>query len=235
MKTLIINGSPKGNSSESNSKLIADAFIRKMKEPCEIRAIANENIKELAIYAKSFDSIIVVMPLYIHAMPGIVMRFFENLEGDPTHTKRIGFIIQSGFLETAQQKYLKAYLEVFSRQLNYQYLGCVSKGEAAGIYTNPWLFRKVFKQLNDLGIYYEETYTFDHIIMRHLEKPYVISKQILFVLKLMEDLGLSKIWWHKLMKKNGALDMHLDKPFQKPIREILNPLVIKERYNFENI
>lgn len=40
MNTIILNGSPKGDSQNSNSRIFAEEFVRNMINPCEIRCIA---------------------------------------------------------------------------------------------------------------------------------------------------------------------------------------------------
>ena len=105
MSTIILNGSPKGNSESCNSKIFAETFVRDMKNPCEIRCIANGDPNELVRYVESFDTIMIIMPLYIHAMPAIVMKFIEKLEPTKTERKSIGFIIQAGFVETSQERF----------------------------------------------------------------------------------------------------------------------------------
>ncbi|MDF2473941.1 MAG: hypothetical protein K0R21_1723 [Anaerocolumna sp.] len=213
MNTIILNGSPKGNSINSNSRIFAEEFIRNMKNPCEIRCIANADTKELARYAAGFDAIIIILPLYIHAMPGIVMKFIENMEPAATEDKYIGFIIQAGFMETAQERFVEAYFADLAKQLNYNYLGTVSKGEAAGIYMYPKMFKKVFRLLNDLGSAYEETNAFDKNIVKELGKPYELSKSILVILSIVNKIGLSNVGWHRELKKNNTFDKRLDKPF----------------------
>lgn len=213
MKTIILNGSPKGNSKNSNSRIFAEEFVKNMENPCEIKCIANNNPKELARYVVGFDTIIVILPLYIHAMPGVVMKFIEELEPATSEGKYIGFIVQAGFIETAQHKFLERYFEDLARQLNYRYLGTVSKGEAAAIYMYPKMFKKVLKLLNDLGKAYEETHAFDKEIVKRLGKPYELSRFLLTVLRLVDKVGLSNVGWHKMLRKNNALDKRLDRPF----------------------
>ncbi|KUO58456.1 MAG: hypothetical protein APF84_06775 [Gracilibacter sp. BRH_c7a] len=75
MNTIILNGSPKGNSKNSNSRIFADEFVRNMKNPCEIKCIAREGHKELTRYAAGFDTIIMILPLYIHAMQKVFLPF----------------------------------------------------------------------------------------------------------------------------------------------------------------
>lgn len=213
MKTIILNGSPKGNSKNSNSRIFAEEFVKNMKNPCKIKCIAKDDLKELAGYVAGFDTIIIILPLYIHAMPGIVMKFIEELEPATSEGKYIGFIVQAGFIEIAQHKFVERYFEDLAKQLNYSYLGTVSKGEAAGIYMYPRMFKKVLKSLADLGMAYEETHAFDKEIVKRLGKPYELSKFQLRILGLVNKVGLSNVGWHKMLRKNNALDKRLDRPF----------------------
>lgn len=213
MNTIILNGSPKGNSKNSNSQIFSEHFVKNMKNPCEIKCIANERPEELARYIEKYDTIIIILPLYIHAMPGIVMKFIEELKPATSEGKHIGFIVQAGFIETAQHRFVEPYFEDLAKQLNYNYLGTVSKGEAAGIYMYPWMFKKVLKLVADLGKRYEETYTFDKEIVKKLAKPYELSQFKLWLLRLVNKIGLGNVGWHKVLKKNNAFDKRLDKPF----------------------
>lgn len=213
MNTIILNGSPKGNSKNCNSRIFAEEFVRGMKIPCETKCIANTDPKELAGYVEGFNTIIIILPLYIHAMPGIVMKFIEMLEPATTKDKFIGFIVQAGFMETSQERFVEAYFVDLAKQLNRNYLGTVSKGEAAGTYMYPKMFKKVFMLLNDLGSAYEETHAFDKEIVKKLGKPYELSKVMLRMLNIVNKLGLSNVGWHRELKKNNAFDKRLDRPF----------------------
>ena len=213
MKTIILNGSPKRNSKNSNSQIFAEEFVKNMNNPCEIKCIAKYDPKELAEYVEGFDRIIIILPLYIHAMPGIVMKFIEELEPATSEGKYIGFIVQAGFIEIAQHKFVECYFEDLAKQLNYSYLGTVSKGEAAGIYMYPRMFKKVLKSIADLGMAYEETHAFDKEIVERLGKPYELSKFQLRIFGVVSKVGLSNVGWHKMLRKNNALDKRLDRPF----------------------
>lgn len=213
MNTIILNGSPKGNSKNSNSRIFAEEFIRNMKNPCEVRCIAKSDPEELADYVQRFDTIIIIMPLYIHAMPGIVMKFIEKLKPAASKGKSLGFIIQAGFMETAQERFVEAYFANLAKGLNYNYLGTVSKGEAAAIYMAPKMFKKVFRLVNSLGTAYEETHSFDRKIVAKLGEPYEISKSTLRVLWVVQKVGLDKVFWHRVLRENKALDKRLDRPF----------------------
>ncbi len=217
MKTIILNGSPKGNSAKSNSRIICEEFVRKMKSPCEIRNIANSDMEELARYVEKFDNLIFVLPLYIHAMPGIMLEFIKYLRKSSVNGKSMGFIIQAGFIETQQHKYVEPYFASLAEQLHYNYLGTVSKGEAAAIYMFPNMFKKVLLKYNELGRIYERTNAFDEELKHNLGKPYEFTK---FQLQLYEFIcitGLNNLGWHKVLKKNQAYEKRLEKPFLNKI------------------
>jgi menaquinone-dependent protoporphyrinogen IX oxidase len=212
MKTIILNGSPKGNSKNCNSLIFAEQFVKNMKNPCEIKSIANSDKKELASSIRDFDAVIIIMPLYIHAMPGLVMEFFEAME-PAAEGKSIGFIIQAGFMETLQERFIVRYLESFARKLNYTYLGTVCKGEAAAVYMMPSMFKKVLKMVSDLGTAYEETHAFDRELVKKLGKPYEITQPLLGILRVVTRSGINDVFWHREMRKHNAYEKRLDRPF----------------------
>jgi hypothetical protein len=153
------------------------------------------------------------LPLYIHAMPGKVMKFIEEIEPADGNNKRLGFIVQAGFIETSQHYFLERYLKDLTRQLNYHYLGTVSKGEAAGIYMYPKMFRKVLRQIADLGTVFEKTQGFDPGITEALAHPVDLSKKQLRLLTFIDKIGLANIGWHSKLRKHGTLKRRLDRPY----------------------
>lgn len=214
MKTLVLNGSPKKNKAESNTEMLAQHFIKGMKQPCEILRISEENPAALAEYMKSFDNIIIIFPLYVHAMPGIVMKLFEHMEPTKENGKSIGFIIQQGFEESAQSRYVKPYLAGISKQINYNYLGTVAKGGCAGmVYVPEKMVAKVLQKYTDLGIQFEKTNAFDNEIASELKKPYEFSKAELRKLNFMTKIGVTNIFWHSMLRKNKAMGKRFDRPY----------------------
>lgn len=212
MKTLILNGSPKGDSKSCNSLIFAQHFVKNMKNPCEMRNIVSSDKEELAKYIKAFDTVIIIMPLYIHAMPGIVMELFEAME-PAAEGKSLGFIIQAGFMETSQERFIVRYLVNFTKKLNYNYLGTVCKGEAAATYMMPKMFKKVLKMVSDLGTIYEETGAFHKELVSKLGKPYEIKQPLLGILRVVTRSGINDIFWHREMKKHKAYEKRLDRPY----------------------
>ena len=215
MRTLVINGSPKGKN--GNTEIFIKQFIAGMKVPCEICYVAKEDRLQLAKYIKQFDTVIVAMPLYIHAMPGIVMKLIECMEPASGDGKAMGFIVQSGFMESTQSKYLERYLSVLTKQLNYSYLGTVIKGGSAGIHMMPeQMNKKLFKQLRILGEHFELNGSFHMEITKELAKPNKLSKGKSRLMQFAGGLGLGdSMFWNMMLKKNNALGRKFDKPFDR--------------------
>ncbi|MEM1486025.1 NAD(P)H-dependent oxidoreductase [Oscillospiraceae bacterium PP1C4] len=212
MNTIIINGSPKRNPKMSNTQLLAEEFIRDMKNPVEIKRLSDCNPSELAAYIKKFDHVIIIFPLYVHAMPGHVMSFLEILE-PAQQGKSLGFIIQSGFPETQQHQYVTPYLKRFAQKLNYNYLGTVCKGECAAIYLFPNGFKKTIDMFYRLGKEFDKTNAFDEKIVDEMAAPYTFSKKQLMFLNVASKLKLTDIFWNSQMKKNKCLGRALDQPY----------------------
>ncbi|ADY11992.1 hypothetical protein [Sphaerochaeta globosa] len=213
MSTIIINGSPKAK--HGNTEVIINQFMKDMKVPCEVCYAANKDYRKLAGYLHQSDTVLFVMPLYIHAMPGIVMKLIECMESAPVPGKAMGFIVQSGFMESAQSAYLERYLSTIARDLKYTYLGTVIRGGSAGISMMPEsMNKKLFIQLNQLGSYFESNGSFDQKIAKELGKIQALSKGKCFLFEALGKLGLSDgIFWNGMLKNNKAFDKRFDKPF----------------------
>ncbi len=213
MNRLILNGSPKGSSKSSSTQIFINHFIKDMKEKPEVRYIAKEDPKELATSMQSFDTVLIVMPLYIHAMPSGVMKLIEHMEPAARKEQSIGFMIQAGFPESMQEKYIVAYLEALTKRLRYHYLGTVVKGTSAFIYRGPHQYEKLFQGLVDLGLVFEETGAFDEGITKRFAEPYALNPPILLIFKVLSKLGLIDRVWKTILKENNALQHALDRPF----------------------
>lgn len=215
MATLLVNGSPKAKT--GNTQVFIRKFVTRMKTPYEICYAAMEDSSHIATYMKEFDAVIVVMPLYIHAMPGIVMKILECMEPSADVGKKLGFIVQSGFMESAQSKYLEMYLSSLAKNLNYTYLGTVIRGGSAGIYMMPEKMNtKLFKQLGMLGEYFDKNGSFDMDIVKKMAKPHDLSKAKCKILQIVSWLGLGDtLFWNMMLKQNNAFDKRFDTPFAK--------------------
>lgn len=212
MKTLILNGSPRAD--HGNTQLFIDHFQLGLTQTLPVRYILRENPATLAQEMNNYDTILLVMPLYIHAMPGLVMKFFEELKPLPSNRQRIGFIVQAGFIESSTAWYLENYLASLADRLNYTYLGTVIKGDAAACSILPhFFFGKLFKQLKALGVEFEKNGSFDPLLVKKLGNPICLSK---FQVRLLESRlvnQLNQIGWNWILKRNGCFENRFDQPY----------------------
>lgn len=219
MRTLIINGSPKGKS--GNTGIFIEKFVKEMETSYEICYIAKENPLQIAKYMKQFDNIIIFMPLYVHAMPGIMMKLIECIEPTSDAEKTMGFVVQSGFMESEQSKYLERYLAVLTKNLNYTYLGIVIRGGSAGTYMMPEkMNKKLFEQLRVLGECFERIGTFDIETIKEMGKPFKLSRNKSVLLQFFSKIGLGDaMFWNMILKQNNAKDKRFDRPFSVELSE----------------
>lgn len=143
MKRLLLNGSPRGEA--SNSRLICAWLAEGMEDAGtpspDVLSLAGSGGVERAVEGfRTADEILLVFPLYTDSMPGIVAAFTNSLADlDPAVPagKRMGFVVHSGFPESAQSEPLAVYLERLSARLGLTYLGTVVKGGSEGLRLNP--------------------------------------------------------------------------------------------------
>lgn len=213
MNALIINGSPKAE--RGNTEVFIRQFVDGMAAPCPVRYVAKECCETLAKELQAFDTIIIMMPLYIHAMPGMVMKLLECLEPAPQARKSIGFLVQSGFIEAAQAQYLERYLSALAHKLNYTYLGTVIRPGSAGTSLMPESMNKtLFRCLNRLGAQFEATGAFEQALMTQLATPDTLTKGQAKFHQFLCNVGLeSNLFFKMMLRQNGALGRALDRPF----------------------
>ena len=215
MSILMINGSPKGKN--GNTELFIRHFAAGIKAPYEICYAAKTGSAQIAELIKQFDTVILAMPLYVHAMPGIVMKIIEQMEPAPDGGRAMGFLVQSGFMESAQSKYLEQYLSSLAKRFNYKYLGTVIKGGSAGVSMMPEkMNRGLFLHLRALGERFSLDGTFDPEVIKVLSKPVTLSKKKCRMLQTMSRIGLGdRMFWNDMLKRNKAFPNRFDRPFER--------------------
>lgn len=213
MKAIVINGSPKGKN--GNTEIFIQKFISGMKQEVDVKRIIEEDYDKLANHVMGYDSIVLALPLYIHSMPGVTMRFIEHMKANTSNNhKQIGFILQCGFPESSQCKYLERYFRSLSEELNMEYLGTIIKADAAGVYMLPdFMTRKLFSNLKRLGEIYGQTHRFDCEIMEEMMQPYEVKGFQLRFMRFAKKIGLMDIMWNKFLKGNKAFEKRYARPY----------------------
>lgn len=218
-KWVIYNGSPRGN--HSNSKLLIEKIITGMKtqgvENIEVRNLIN--IKEHKMWAENFRSVennLFVFPLYVHAMPGSVMKFFEQLKPIKNKEVHMAFLVQSGFPETSQSYYLRPYLELITKRLGVSFDGTIIKGGVEGIQMKPEKAnKKLFRQMESIGRTYASKGIMDLNLKKEYEKSEHLSKGIQLLFSIFSLIGLTNYYWDFNLKKNGVYEKRFAKPYME--------------------
>lgn len=216
-KWVIYNGSPRGES--SNSKLIIQKIIQGMNhQGIEDIAVRNLNSeKNHVLWAQEFgnaENYLFVFPLYVHAMPGVVMKFFELLKPVKRKEVHIAFFVQSGFPETSQSYYLRPYLELLTKRLEVSYDGTLIKGGVEGIQMKPEKANKqLFEQMIMIGKTYGEKGIMDPELKKEYEKMEYMPKASQIIFSFFSLIGLTNFYWDYHLKKNGAYKKRFAKPY----------------------
>lgn len=211
MKTIFINGSPHGR--QGNSEVFIRQLMSGMHVVSDILYADTHQYDELAAQAALADQLIFVMPLYVHVMPGIVMKLFEVMKSAKKGAQ-ILFVVQSGFIEAAQSAYCVKALKHQAARLGYECLGVVVRGNSAGVSLMPEKAnQKLFEDLQALGRRLAETGELDEEIVARLGDPYRLSCHKLRQLQLLSRLGLGDIYWQYMLRKNHAYKKRFDRPF----------------------
>lgn len=216
-KWVIYNGSPRGN--HSNSMLIIEKIIKGMKtqgvETIEVRNLIN--LKAHKMWAENFginENHLFVFPLYVHAMPGSVMKFFEQLKPINNKEVHMAFLVQSGFPETSQSYYLRPYLELITKRLGVSFDGTIIKPGVEGIQIKPEsVNKKFFDQMELLGQTYANKGIMDISLKKEYEKTEYLSKGAQFLFSIISLTGLTNYYWNLNLKKNGAYKKRFARPY----------------------
>ncbi len=222
MKLAIFNGSPRNK--KSNSKILIDHFLtgynKICPDPVSIHYLADREQKEdrKEIF-RNAEEVIIIFPLYTDCMPGIVKEFIETIaEIKLTQSKKIGFIVQSGFPEVIHSVYIERYLEKLTKRLKCEYLGTIIKGGVEGIQIMPaWTTKKLFGKFQNLGEHFAKNMIFSPEIQEELRKPFKMSLMRRVLFSVIRKMGLTNFYWNSNLKKNGVFKNRFDKPFIEEI------------------
>ncbi|MDD3666474.1 MAG: NAD(P)H-dependent oxidoreductase [Bacteroidales bacterium] len=220
MKFVLFNGSPRNQ--KSNTKILLEHFLRGYNrvnpESVPVSYLANRKLKDDHLTAfRDSNIVIVAFPLYTDSMPGIVKEFFEDIaRSGISGSKKMGFIVQSGFPEAIHSIYIERYLEKFTARMKCEYLGTIIKGGVEGIQMMPpFMTRKLFGRFEALGVYFATNFGFSKAIGAKLRRPYKMTAMGRFIFSIVSRTGLTNYYWNSNLKKNNAYDKRFDQPFSR--------------------
>jgi len=215
----IFNGSPR--KVKSNSTLLAGQLLKGYRKhgknnTCLAYLAPHELEKENLDLFQNAQIVVFIFPLYTDAMPGLVKDFFEKIAHLPPAdiTKKVGFIVQSGFPESIHSTFIAKYLQRFTQRIGCQYLGTVIKGGVEGIQIMPpSVTKKLYRDFTQLGYYLAREETFDPTIVKKLSRPYRLGRLRLFWVRIMIITGLINFYWDQNLKKHSAYTSRFDQPY----------------------
>jgi NAD(P)H-dependent FMN reductase len=219
MRWLVLNGSPRGQ--KSNTRMLLGRLLAGLgRTPGHEVEVAYLNLAStragLADRVAAADRVILAFPLYADAMPSIVMASIEALAplvGRPGNPP-LGFIVQSGFPEACHSRPVQAYLEKLARRLGCRCLGTVVKGGIEGIQVMPgWMTRGTLGRFEALGERLGRDDWFDPALTTKLAGAERLSALGRFLVALLGRLGLMDSYWNQALRRNRAFERRLDRPY----------------------
>ncbi len=217
-RLLVLSGSARA---ESNTAILMEHFcdgfggiegnetsFMLLKSPRQrAEAIAAWNEADLVVFA---------LPLYVHAMAGHLKRFFELLEDtEPRPGRRVAFMVQSGFPEAHQSRWLEQYLARLPARWGAIYLGTAVRGGVEGIQIQPpWMTKKLYAQLAGLGLELGRSGRLDRDLVTALARGESLSVVARFMFTLASRVGLTDFYWNKRLKENGAFGDRFARPLE---------------------
>ncbi len=218
----IFNGSPRGAKGNTPVMLaqVAKGFTAAGGVVTETyHLVRQSNLDQYRDAFAAAEAVLVGFPLYTDAMPGIVKTFIEALEplrgrsGNPA----LGFVMQSGFPESAHLRHVERYLAKLAARLGSPYLGALIKGGGEGIRLMPDnMNRKLFDQLIALGRSLRETGQFAPDVVQKLARPERYPAYLIPVFKLLVKLPVLSMYWNNQLKENGVYEQRFAQPFIEP-------------------
>ena len=214
MNLTIINGSPRGKS--SNSKVISDWMRESVQSKTQISEFfltKTSTQSQAAAQIENDSTLLVLFPLYTDAMPAITKLFFErldNMEKKPNGVK-VYFVVQSGFSGANHSRYVEKYLIYLADLLGFEYMGTAIKPSGEGLRSMPkMMIRKTRKQFIALGTDVQEGRRYNKTVLKKLakyEKPGALLKFVVGRTKLSEKFMGGQL------KQNGAFENRFDMPY----------------------
>ena len=216
MKLAIINGSPRGKSSNSNR--LSDWICGSMDENTEVTKVFASEVRkhnELVITISGCDYFLFIFPLYTDAMPGVLKAFMEKMEAEKSSfsEKPVSFIVHSGFPESSQSITVERYTKLFASIMGMKYISGVRMGGSEALQVAPDnFFGKKKEAFETLGRNIENGKPFDSDSVALLSKTRKFNGLVKF---LINHTNLNDMYFINRLKKNGVHKDLYARPYQK--------------------
>lgn len=209
MKLTVFNGSPKPG--PNNTQILIDNLSKGIKtvpgtevEVFKLNRLP-EGIQAAEIFAGA-EAVVVAFPLYTFAMPGDVQLFFETLEPykGKCHGKKLGFLVQYGFLEAIHARPLEKHLEKLAAMLGCDYIGTIIKGGCDSLTKSPEAkFKQFYEGMQAIGKTFAEKHAFDENQLKAYAQPETTKKYGQWFMKILVKF-INYFYWGRMLKKNGV-------------------------------
>jgi hypothetical protein len=216
---LLLNGSPRGSRSNTNKMLSRIALGWQSaggEDPQILHLARQEDFDRSIVEFFNADVVVLGMPLYTDAMPGVVKYFIEALaagaEGD--HKPTIAFLTQSGFPEACHMRPLERYLEKLSRRIGARYAGTIVRAGGEALQSMPdKANKKLWTILRDLGSQLACEGRFGDENLKKIASAEHYSPIITTILSGLFRLPALQFYWNDPLKKNGAWERRFATPY----------------------
>jgi hypothetical protein len=132
------------------------------------------------------------------------------------HGLPIEFFLTSGSYSDTRAYRLYDFDVKLAARLGSDYLGTIVKGGVEGIQIQPpAMTRKLFESFHRIGQIFGQTGRFDDALVHQLARPERLSRRMIWLLTLMNWLGLHNFYWDSQLKANGAYERRFDRPYSE--------------------
>lgn len=219
MRLTVFNGSPRG--ATGNTARMLEQFLAGFGSVAgnssEVMILARN--KEIDDHLRAFaqaESVMLVFPLYVDAMPAVVKAFIEGLEPfcGRKENPPLLFFVHSGFPEASHCRPVERYLEMLAKRLGCECRGTIIKPGSEGVRLMPEsMNRRLFDRLRELGRIYGAEGRLDPDIVRRMASPERLGPMQIALYGLLNLLGMTNKYWDAMLKKNGAYEKRFDRPY----------------------
>jgi hypothetical protein len=224
---LLLNGSPRIERSNSMKMLsrVAEGWERGGGSAPEILHLARKAGFDRALEAfAGADVVLLGMPLYTDAMPGLVKAWIEAIAPrgpvavSGSNNPTLAFLVQSGFPEARHSRPLERYLEKLARRLGSPYAGTIVRGGGESLQMMPEeANKKLWARLRVLGEQLVRDDRFGEVELNAVAGIEQFSTAAAALLSVASALPVLRYYlqyyWNMKLKKNGAWERRFAAPY----------------------
>jgi hypothetical protein len=220
---LLLNGSPRGERSNSMKMLtrVAEGWQRGGGQAPQLLHLAQAAGFNRAVKAfPEADVVLLGMPLYTDAMPGIVKSYIEALAPRVQAAAAggvnpaLGFLVQSGFPEALHSRPLQRYLEKLARRLGSPCAGVIVRGAGWAMEAMPeQANRKLSERLRALGEQLARDGRFGEAELKAVAGVERFSALAAALLSVALRLPAMQFAWNGQLRKNGVWERRFAAPY----------------------